>query len=87
MAFDENRTCGNCLFRLVLVDDQIDRCRFNAPLPKSVPTSTGDINAIHNITVYPRCPGPACGQWKPEFEEPIIIPEEELPERINKDED
>ena len=41
MAFDENKTCENCLFKIILAD-RILRCRFNAPLPGSYAVSGED---------------------------------------------
>lgn len=85
MPFDETRKCGNCLFRLVL-EDQNPRCRFNAPVPRQVDGRYEDM-IKYDVTRYPKCPGPACGQWQPEEEPEIIEPEVELPNIIQKDEE
>jgi hypothetical protein len=82
MAFDENRKCDNCFYQLVVDTDPVKRCRFNAPVPR--PEMAQVDNSLLNTTRYIRCPEWACGQWQPEFEEPVVIPEQELPDRINK---
>ena len=78
MPFDETRKCGNCLFRLVL-EDQLERCRFNAPFPRMFMGNADDMTRF-NVTRFPRCPGPACGQWQPENEPEIIEVEETVNE-------
>ena len=81
---DENKSCSNCLFHTEFeIDHGLIRCRFNAPIPKMY--NIGEDMTRYNITRFPKCPGPWCGQWKSEFEEPEIVPEEELPGRIDKD--
>lgn len=66
MPFNETRKCNNCLFRLVL-EDQIDRCRFNAPQLLYVMKQAEDMTKF-NKTIFAPCPGPACAQWQPEAE-------------------
>lgn len=89
MSFDETRKCDNCLFHIAKpAESPLIRCRFNAPVPKMY--NLGEDNTKNNMTRYPKCPGPACGQWQTEEEPEIIIePEIEitLPDRINKDEE
>jgi hypothetical protein len=87
MAFDENHTCDNCLFQLIHINE-IKQCRFNAPLPKTIMFTISERDNLQNgKTIFPRCPGLACGQWQSAFEEPVIEPEPQLPDRIDKDED
>ena len=83
MAFDETRKCDNCLFQLIL-EDQLKRCRFNAPMPRSYMANAEDMTR-YNVTRFPRCPGPACGQWQAAEEPDIIEPEIELPNLIEKE--
>ncbi len=84
MAFDETRECGNCLFHTEFeLDHGMIRCRFNAPIPKMY--NIGEDMTRNNITRFPKCPGPACGQWQPEEVEEIIEVAEELPPKIEKE--
>jgi hypothetical protein len=65
MPYDENQTCENCFFHTEFEKDGLlIRCRFNAPMPGMY--NLGPDMTKHNITRYPKCPGPGCGQWKPE---------------------
>lgn len=79
MPFDETRKCGNCLFHTEFeIDDPMIRCRFNAPIPSMY--NIGVDMTKNNITRFPKCPGPACGQWQLENEPEIIEVEETVNE-------